>query len=196
MSNLYINEKNGKRSRAENHICEFCNKKFLRRIRVDKTRGRFCSRACVQNNISKHGNVTLKCGTCDKEFKRNSSKLSGSKSGIYFCSRSCKDKAHSLDSKCPEVWPDNWGSPKSKEKSRRYIRDTPAPACSDCKEQRRYMLTVHHIDGNPKNNPSDGSNWEIVCENCHAKRHLKLVDGKWIYNSRSITPIDILKGII
>lgn len=26
---------------------------------------------------------------------------------------------------------------------------------------------IHHIDGNPANNPEDGSNWEILCSICH-----------------------------
>lgn len=26
---------------------------------------------------------------------------------------------------------------------------------------------VHHRDGDPTNNPSDGSNWEVLCPRCH-----------------------------
>jgi len=38
------------------------------------------------------------------------------------------------------------------------------------------MLTVHHMDHNHDNNPSDGSNWENLCIYCHDREHQKLQD--------------------
>ena len=32
-------------------------------------------------------------------------------------------------------------------------------------------LTVHHIDHNHDNNPTDGSNWELLCIYCHDHEH-------------------------
>lgn len=32
-------------------------------------------------------------------------------------------------------------------------------------------LTVHHKDHNHDNNPSDGSNWELLCVYCHDNEH-------------------------
>ena len=32
-------------------------------------------------------------------------------------------------------------------------------------------LTVHHRDHNHDNNPSDGSNWELLCIYCHDNEH-------------------------
>lgn len=34
-------------------------------------------------------------------------------------------------------------------------------------------LTVHHKDGNYRNNPPDGSNWELLCLYCHDHEHEK-----------------------
>lgn len=34
-------------------------------------------------------------------------------------------------------------------------------------------LTVHHKDGNHDNNPSDGSNWELLCIYCHENEHAR-----------------------
>jgi 5-methylcytosine-specific restriction endonuclease McrA len=34
-------------------------------------------------------------------------------------------------------------------------------------------LTVHHKDHNHKNNPNDGSNWELLCLYCHDHEHEK-----------------------
>lgn len=38
------------------------------------------------------------------------------------------------------------------------------------------MLTVHHRDGNHDNNPSDGSNWELLCLYCHDAEHTRYLD--------------------
>lgn len=47
--------------------------------------------------------------------------------------------------------------------------------CAKCGREfdstNRHMLTVHHIDGNPLNNPPDGSNWENLCVYCHEDEH-------------------------
>ena len=34
-----------------------------------------------------------------------------------------------------------------------------------------HLLTVHHKDGNHRNNPPDGSNWENLCVHCHDDEH-------------------------
>lgn len=34
-------------------------------------------------------------------------------------------------------------------------------------------LTVHHIDHNHDNNPSNGSNWELLCVYCHDHEHTR-----------------------
>ena len=34
-----------------------------------------------------------------------------------------------------------------------------------------HLLTVHHKDGNHRNNPPDGSNWENLCAYCHEDEH-------------------------
>lgn len=35
----------------------------------------------------------------------------------------------------------------------------------------QHLLTVHHKDNNPSNNPPDGSNWENLCVYCHDAEH-------------------------
>lgn len=37
-------------------------------------------------------------------------------------------------------------------------------------------LTVHHKDHNHDNNPSDGSNWELLCIYCHENEHARQAD--------------------
>ena len=47
--------------------------------------------------------------------------------------------------------------------------------CAKCRREfthrNRQLLTVHHKDGNPRNNPVDGSNWENLCVYCHEDEH-------------------------
>jgi hypothetical protein len=47
--------------------------------------------------------------------------------------------------------------------------------CAKCgkefEDKDRHLLTVHHRDGNHKNNPTDGSNWENLCVYCHEDEH-------------------------
>ena len=38
------------------------------------------------------------------------------------------------------------------------------------------QLTVHHKDHNHDNNPSDGSNWELLCIYCHDNEHSRHLD--------------------
>lgn len=44
----------------------------------------------------------------------------------------------------------------------------------------RHLLTVHHKDGNPLNNPSDGSNWENLCVYCHEGEHSRGLLGDYL----------------
>ena len=39
-----------------------------------------------------------------------------------------------------------------------------------------HQLTVHHRDHNHDNNPSDGSNWELLCLYCHDNEHARELD--------------------
>ena len=56
--------------------------------------------------------------------------------------------------------------------------------CAKCAreftEADRHQLTVHHIDGNDKNNPADGSNWENLCDHCHEAEHSRGLLGDYL----------------
>lgn len=40
-------------------------------------------------------------------------------------------------------------------------------------------LTVHHRDHNHDNNPTDGSNWELLCIYCHENEHSRYLDASY-----------------
>ncbi|MBI5462319.1 MAG: HNH nuclease family protein [Gammaproteobacteria bacterium] len=50
-------------------------------------------------------------------------------------------------------------------------------------------LTVHHRDHNHDNNPTDGSNWELLCLYCHDNEHQRQLEaaglGKTTPNGKS-----------
>jgi len=51
------------------------------------------------------------------------------------------------------------------------------PVCGRCGREfegkKLRELTVHHKDHNHDNNPSDGSNWELLCIYCHDHEHTR-----------------------
>jgi hypothetical protein len=56
--------------------------------------------------------------------------------------------------------------------------------CAKCAREfdstNRRLLTVHHKDGNPRNNPPDGSNWENLCIYCHDDEHGRGILGDYL----------------
>ncbi len=56
--------------------------------------------------------------------------------------------------------------------------------CAKCgrefESKNRNLLTVHHKDGNRRNNPSDGSNWENLCIYCHDDEHSRGLLGDYL----------------
>lgn len=47
-------------------------------------------------------------------------------------------------------------------------------------------LTVHHVNHDHSHNPSDGSNWELLCIYCHDEEHSKF-ESSVHYGSASTT---------
>lgn len=187
MPDLYFIE-NGRRRRAEEAKCIPCNKVFLRRFGGDK---KCCSRECAGQ--LRRERVFFICSTCKKTFERVPSRKGRSKHGYYFCSRGCKEQAQSLDGNCPEIRPDHYGKAKGRRSVRKKIFKKRGAVCCDCGEPKKYLITVHHIDGNGSNNKNE--NLEVLCANCHVKRHLKEIDGEWSYDTRSLTPRDMLEKL-
>jgi 5-methylcytosine-specific restriction endonuclease McrA len=62
------------------------------------------------------------------------------------------------------------------------------PVCARCGRdfsgKNLKLLTVHHKDGDPANNPPDGSNWENLCVYCHDAEHSRELLGDY-ENGRS-----------
>ncbi len=61
--------------------------------------------------------------------------------------------------------------------------------CAKCgrefESKDRNLLTVHHKDGNSRNNPPDGSNWENLCAYCHDDEHSRGLLGDYLDRGHS-----------
>lgn len=163
-------------------VCKECRKPFRRAVNQCGTM-KYCGIRCRGRGVSRARQAkrpVATCAVCGKVFKAHRSRLE--RSSHYYCSRGCYYLRHGH--------------------SKRLKRGTAGMQklltnshCFDCGISEEYLLTVHHVDGNRSNNKP--SNWEILCHNHHAKRHLKkrVSDGKWVYHPLSLTPRELLRSL-
>lgn len=163
----YIIEKDGRKSLAKELVCDNCNINFLKTIRFINSTNNYCSRQCA--SLSSRNRVTLYCSLCSKEFEKVKSALKKSKSGLYFCTRKCKDKAQRLEG-IKEIQPPHYGTGKSSYREIAFRNFD--SKCNKCGyDEHIKILEVHHKDRNRDNNNLD--NLEIICPNCHRLEHKK-----------------------
>ena len=166
MEKLYIYEGNRKRE-ALNTKCLHCEKEFLaRKSLVEQNKIKFCSKECSSG--SKQIKEKCKCKVCKIEFLRSPSKLKNSKSGLYFCSKKCKDYAQSINGGIVEIQPSHYNGGKRvyREKALKHY----GKKCNRCGYEKHVnILHVHHTDRNRSNNNIE--NLEVLCLNCHAEEH-------------------------
>jgi hypothetical protein len=169
--------------------CKICNKEFpTRKSKPHKC----CSPEC--GNLYRRKRVEVTCRNCGKVFEKKKCQLDNSKSGLYFCTRKCKDEAQKLGG-VEEIMPSHYGTSEGRGVYKTLIENEECPRCAGCGENKTYLLCVHHIDGNHDNNVKE--NFEIVCWNCHIKRHLRFdeLKNKWLYSGTSLTPRHLLNEV-
>ena len=183
----------GCRRKGEEFNCKFCGKKSIRRIKAHKGRRKkeFCDIKC--SGMAARNRLTVKCQNCGKKIYRTHSRVETSRHGVFFCGRKCKDYAQSLNGDCKEIRPPHYGNGEYSYRNRTAVKKQLAKGCIDCLESKYYLLVVHHIDGDRTNNKE--SNLEVVCRNCHTRRHLRLKDGQWIFGHNSLTPRELLSTV-
>lgn len=143
--------------------CDNCKTVFYRQTRLYRASVDGCSSKCL--NILKGLSVLVLCAHCNKEHYKSASKLGGSKSGLYFCSRECKDLGQKY---IKEIQPDHYGDGLTKYRDRA-LKEYGA-VCNRCSYSENIAaIVVHHKDHNRKNNDID--NLEVLCSNCHAIEH-------------------------
>ena len=158
------------------HNCKHCNKEFfVTKQAHQKNLGLYCSNSCSAYDRAgtKRSEVytTLECAHCKTEFERRKSKLSNSKSGMYFCSKEHKNISQQIGG-IKEIQPSHYGEVPSKYRKLAFrLKEAKCELCSYNKFTE--ILEVHHLDKDRTNNTIE--NLQILCPNCHRITHMGLI---------------------
>lgn len=145
--------------------CSVCGKNFYTKpFWIKKGFGKYCSSACQYKGMRKGEDKA--CHICGKITYKKKRQLTGSKSNLFFCSRSCQT-----------VWRnqlylgEDHANFKTGMHSYRSVlgRNKIPKVCRLCKTIDLRVLAVHHIDKNRKNNALQNLAW--LCHNCHFLVH-------------------------
>ena len=167
---LYVVECGVKR-RAVSKTCEKCGESFLER--ANKVRAKkYCSVKC-RTAAAVH-RVGVDCAACGIPFTVTLSRLASSKSGLLFCSRTCKDRTQRIGG-IEEVLPSHYGTGKrNSDVYRRIYKEAyrvdqlKCERCGYCEFE--CGVDIHHIDGDETNN--EACNLKALCSPCHRALHL------------------------
>lgn len=133
----------------------------------------FCSRLCANKFRTKK--VKVYCGFCKTKFEVKPSRIEVSSSGLVFCTRSCKDKAQSVDG-LEAIRPKHYGEGEANYRARAFNKY--GKKCCRCGyHEYEEMLEVHHKDRNRRN--WQLKNLEVLCVWCHAFETRVLSKGKY-----------------
>lgn len=145
--------------------CKLCRKKFYAKPSWLKNGwGKYCSSKC-QHKAQKKGKFVF-CSICKKKIWRAPHEFEHSKSGKFFCNKSCqtlwRNKFYSGENH--PLWKDGGGSYREF-----MIRNKIKQVCNRCGMDDIRVLLTHHIDCNRKNNKIGNLVW--LCRNCHYLIH-------------------------
>jgi len=161
-------------------LCKECGKEFITRKDQPNT---FCNKKCSHKFWSKSHRVDIVCAWCNKVFSKQVSKSTyGSKSGLRFCCRKCKDQAQKLGG-LKEIMPPHYGTAKygydingngiySKYEAAIYRKlfEEQELVCQRCGYKEFVgSIHIHHMDEQKENNQK--FNLVPLCANCHFALH-------------------------
>ena len=146
-------------------VCRKCSQGFrVKPSWIKNGYGKYCSPAC-RHAASLKGRM-IPCDTCNKTVYKSPKALHGSKSGKFFCNKTCQTKWR--NSEFSQEKHPNWKS--GKHTYRRLMRQSDIPKkCTLCKILDERVLAVHHIDEDRNNNTIENLAW--LCHNCHHLVH-------------------------
>ncbi len=145
--------------------CKACKKKFeTKPSHIGYGWAKFCSKSCARQSSKKGREVV--CAVCTAAMYRSLRDINRSKSGKYFCNKSCqtlwRNQLYSGESHSNF----KHGPASYREKMK---RSNIEKICSLCRTQDIRVLAVHHLDENRKNNSFE--NLVYLCHNCHHLVH-------------------------
>lgn len=146
-------------------VCKRCGKTFnVKPHWLDVGYGIYCSAEC--HHASMRTGEDVPCAVCGKMTYKTKKALKGSKSGKFFCSKSCQTQ-----------WRNQLyiGPAHKNFKTGEFVyrgvieRSEVSKICRLCKTTDYRILAVHHLDKNRKNNVLENLAW--LCHNCHFLVH-------------------------
>src|SRR3989344_178691 len=146
-------------------MCKVCGKKFnTKPFYVKRGQGIYCSRAC--HYVAAQKRVLKYCDVCGAETYKKPTQIKRSKSGKYFCGKSCQTKWRN-------AYFHGMEHPNYKDGLYAYrsvlLRNKVTAICKRCRTTDKRGLAVHHIDQNRKNNTVKNLTW--LYHNCHHLIH-------------------------
>jgi len=146
-------------------LCKICKKEFsVKPSHLKLGWGKYCSNECRWKGQLK-GKI-VDCYMCKKGTYRSPKELRVSKSGKFFCSKSCQTIWRNTSFMGPLSA--NWKYGGSTYRNT-LIKSDKKQACRLCKIDNPIILAAHHKDHNRKNNALDNLTW--LCFNCHYLVH-------------------------
>ena len=146
--------------------CKICNVKFyIKPSHLKLGYGKYCSRKCQCKGQLKGKFVY--CYICKKKIWRTPKALKHSKSGNYFCNKSCQTlwrNTYYSGSKHP-----NWRDGENQNYRNILLKHKIKVICQICRVKDKRLLIAHHKDRNRKNNTVNNLTW--LCFNCHHLIH-------------------------
>ena len=152
--------------------CKICNKEFYpKTFHVKNGWGIFCSSKC--HYLSMRNGKIVRCDQCGAETYKNKTKLTSSKSGKFFCSKSCQTKwRNKFFSGCKSK---KWISGESTYR-KVMMNSGKKKICNRCGSADERVLAVHHMDHDRKNYDIKNLIW--LCRNCHFLIHCDKLEEK------------------
>lgn len=145
--------------------CKICRKEFYAKPNHLKLGwGKYCSNKC-RSRGSRKGKYVI-CEICGKEAWKMPKDLRGSKSGKFFCGKSCQTKWRNVKYSGPNhpLWRGGEFT------YYRIMKESKIPSkCKLCGQEDKRALIIHHKDCNRKNYNINNLAW--LCRNCHYLVH-------------------------
>lgn len=158
--------------------CDHCGTEYTAEKRyLSRGQGRYYSRSCSSKatHMRNKPDSNVVCAQCGVRFYKSESKKKGSLSGLFFCTRVCKDTAQRIGG-IEAIQPPHYGNiiQSYRQLAFKYYE----AKCYKC-GYNKYpeVLEVNHIDCDRTNNHID--NLEILCPTCHTEYHFLTKTGSW-----------------
>ena len=173
--------------------CNHCGKLHTTTQReITRGFGKYCSLRCAgaANSVLRKQLYTklhapnVQCAQCKKAFYKRTSRQKGSKSGLFFCCRACKDTAQRIGG-IKEITPPHYGATVGLYNYRNRALLTLQNKCDICGYNRiPQILQVHHKSGDRSDNSLN--NLQILCPTCHQEVHFLTKTGAYRVRKPSV----------